>query len=360
VKYLVILPLAVVMIVLLLRRYSLTRRPSSLTLALFWLLLGATVLTGQRWLLVPAAVALGAGFYQRMALAREATARPREKEAEMKRRPAERAAGLEAKPPSAEDPAKRTALRVPKARPIGGFTPVKAEVNEELVYPTAEGLDLVLAPGPVEMSFRIRPMLDRKDSREFSVMRFRWQIADSGGTLWQTDLLWLGEMLNNPWHRPTSMARQFEFVPWSAAPQEWLDAMDRHCILAEEVELIDTREVVHPVIGGSQREIFTKYQGSIADAAWIPQTNRIVVRIRGLFHSFRVEGEPYPEREELEPFGFEMLCEEFMPSHTPEYYFVEWEEWLAVWEDEKEKKPFVFTRRNESTKPQLRVTTRPR
>lgn len=97
-------------------------------------------------------------------------------------------------------------------------------------------------------------------------MRFHWRIADSAGTLWQTDLLWLGEMLNTPWHRPASMARQFEFVPWSATPREWLEAMERDCILAEEVELIDTREVVYPVIGGLEREIFTKYQGSIADA----------------------------------------------------------------------------------------------
>ena len=73
-----------------------------------------------------------------------------------------------------------------------------------------------------------------------------------------------------------------------------------------------------------------------------------------------MDGEPYPEREELEPFGFEMLCEEFMPSHTPEYYFVEWEDWLAVWEDKKEKHPFVFTRRNESSKSQALVTTRSR
>jgi hypothetical protein len=274
------------------------------------------------------------------------------------RRALERAARRGAKA-EAEAEATRPADAVPKATPVESFTTVTVEVPEELVYPAGEDRELVVAPGEVEMSFRMRPVLEGKARREYSVMGFEWRLADAEGAVWQTMLWWLGEMLHDPWHRPSEVARTYEFVLWSEAPEAWQEAMESNCLLADEVELIDSREVVRPVIGGIEREIFTKYQGGIADAAYVASSNRIVVRIKGLFHDFTEVGWDGPDRDELEPFGFEMRCEEFLPSHVPQWYFAAWEEWPEVWEGTAERRPVVFEQLPERGTPQPLVTTRP-
>jgi len=344
------LVLAVALAVVSVWRFSKSRRSSSLLLAGFWVMLGATIVTEREVLLIPTAVFLGIGIYQKFAPHRALRAARPTDPAEWERIRADR---LEKARRTFRD--REPAPRQPEGpTPVSELTTVSVDVCEELRYPVGSDRALVIEPGKIEISFRISEPAQEASRDDHGCVRFEWRLADSEGNVWKSEIFLLSQLFNDPWHRPWDSHKNARYEFWSNAPREWTGAMRDHCVVAGIKEYMDSRDLLRPVIGGISREIFMKHQGTSVDVAFIDSENRFVVRTSGLLHRVTEVGSRSPESVVLDPFGFEMSCEDFLPSHNPGYYFSKWREWWSV-SEEHPKTPFGFSPVPETSEPQPTV-----
>ena len=147
-----------------------------------------------------------------------------------------------------------------RARP--SLSRVKVDLTQTAAqsFPAEENGTLVSHPGPVSVELEMESF---KWDEGIVAFRCRTFVCDSEGEEWLSETLARAGSFLAPLDDPDSQT----FHSWEQAPPSWLGAIGTQCVLAELVELLDSREYHELEIDGKRFAYFEKYQGPRVDLA---------------------------------------------------------------------------------------------
>lgn len=228
-------------------------------------------------------------------------------------------------------PALRHPGVIPEPEPAG---PQRTEpfattlrLPERRVWPTAEGGELALGPGLVEVRFRLGYRPERKEPEEVDRPWVETLVANGEGTWWRTRT-WLDpDALTEPLTPEGAEAGIGKVRFWEDAPDDWRRVLQERCLLSGLQQLLDSRERFVLPVGEDEVTVMLEYQGPVLDVAWWEEADKLVVRASRFYYELwnRTEREDVVDEVCL---GYLVEPDAVLPVTAPERHWVEWEEWV--------------------------------
>ena len=240
------------------------------------------------------------------------------------------------------EPAPRPPGVMPDPEPAGPTReePVTTavELPEHRVWPTAEGGELALGPGPVEVRFRLGFRPERTEPEVVDRPWVETSVADGEGTWWRTRTWLAPDALTEPLTLEGAKAGRGELCFWEDAPEEWRRVVQEDCLLCGLRQLLDSRERFELPVEEEELTVMLKYQGPVLDVAWWEEEGKLVVRAAQFFYELW-DGTELEDIVDQVCLGYLVDPEAVLPLTAPRRHWVEWEEWV----EEKRGVP-VFAR----------------
>lgn len=222
-----------------------------------------------------------------------------------------------------------------------GFTPITFHTTREYRYETAgRGGKLVIGAGTIRgaMSMEFHP--ERGTSEEMDTVACSLRLTDMTGHVWECRLLMLPYLLTDPIEPGAQLpARGFFFC--DDAPPDWQSALESNRLISGVHNLLDTRDAGELVISGTPHRIYFKQQGPLIDVAYLDTTATFIVRISRL-HCDIHSSDALVGSRLLPPFCYAVPAEDLLFLAAPHHYYSYHEEWYAMEEGIRKKKP-LFT-----------------
>lgn len=312
----------------------------------FWGLLALSSVTGVKVLIMPAGILLLAGLYYRFivkdGLQKEAkdllkdlgvTEEELEKH-EIEYEEEQKRLGLEeherARKIEAEDVARADFVTTA----VTGFTDITFTNTEERIYRTETGNFLRISRGEMRASVQMTFRPERAESDEIDVIQMAFRIADSRGSIWQCSQYLMPDLMTSPLEAEAeNPPRLFH---WRDAPPSWKTAIKEKCLIANVLNLMDTRDTSELAIGDANYEIYFKYQGPRIDVAYLEPNGCFLIRISEIYH------EKDDDYVEVPPLCFEMPAEKFLFLSSPHCYYSIYDEWVSL-DEGGLKSPILFS-----------------
>jgi len=200
------------------------------------------------------------------------------------------------------------------------------ELPESIQLKTTEEIPLTLRSGKGHISLGGWEKFPVGDKNH--VIKLRVWVTDSAGVVWTSDYSVDIEDLVEIGFSDTPKRKPEELWGWTEINPEIENAFRENCLIAKAHYHTDMRNWIEAAIGRHDYLVVTKYQRGVIDLAWVPESNRLLLRLAGLRFSKRdgltefdfeaADWSPGPDDPpwkpwEIEPVVFPIFPEELLP-----------------------------------------------